>query len=338
MRQRVLRWLAVTVVAAQIAPAGAAAEEYAIPRAAFARPDRIAFPAHAPYSPQVATLGKMLFFDPRLSGAQNMSCATCHNPSFGWEAPAPLAIGALNAPLRRHAPTIENLAEATHLFWDGRASSLEEQAVGPITHPQEMAAELDEVIERLSAIGGYRDWFEIVFPNQGLTETTLLRALATYERTLRSGWSPFDDWVAGGEAAISEAAKRGYGLFVDKAACAECHRGWSFTDHDFHDVGLTTDDVGRAEADGYEPDSFYKFKTPGLRNIALRAPYTHNGGIATLADVIDHYADAEVENALRITDLPEIELSRAERDDLLAFLATLTAHDADVATPVLPAE
>jgi len=197
----------------------------------FERPAYIEFPPDAPYSPQVATLGKMLFFDPRLSGPQNMSCATCHNPSFGWETPVAKAIGSNNEPLGRHAPTILNLADADQLFWDGRASSLEEQAIGPITHPNEMASNFPLIIHRLNAVNEYREWFERLYPKDGISKKTILNAISTYERTLQSGWTSFDEWVAGDEDAISHSAKRGFKLFVGKAGCVSCHQGWSFTDH-----------------------------------------------------------------------------------------------------------
>jgi cytochrome c peroxidase len=245
-----------------------------VERRLFARSDHIIFPDDAAYSPQIATLGKMLFFDPRLSGAQNMSCATCHNPSFGWETPVARAIGALNVPLSRHAPSVENLAGVRHLFWDGRAPSLEEQAIGPITHPKEMNAPIPEVIARLSAIRGYKVWFDILFPGVGLRKETLLRSIATYERTLQSGWAPFDDWVQGVEDAIPEAAKRGFKLFVGKARCASCHSGWAFSDHSFHDIGLETDDIGRGAIATDDPMARFAFKTPSLRNIQIRAPYS----------------------------------------------------------------
>jgi cytochrome c peroxidase len=258
-----------------IASAAVASESSTpVERRLFARSDHIIFPDNAAYSPQIATLGKMLFFDPRLSGAQNMSCATCHNPSFGWETPVARAIGALNVPLSRHAPSVENLAGVRHLFWDGRAPSLEEQAIGPITHPKEMNAPIPEVIARLSAIRGYKVWFDILFPGVGLRKETLLRSIATYERTLQSGWAPFDDWVQGVEDAIPEAAKRGFKLFVGKARCASCHSGWAFSDHSFHDIGLETDDIGRGAIATDDPMARFAFKTPSLRNIQIRAPYS----------------------------------------------------------------
>ncbi len=301
----------------------------------FERPARIEFPEASPYSPQIAALGKMLFFDPRLSGAQNMSCATCHNPSFGWETPVARAIGALNQPLDRHAPTVENLAEASMLFWDGRAATLEEQAIGPITHPKEMNATLEGVVERLGGIATYRRLFGVAFPGEGLNRDTVLRAIATYQRTLRSGWSSFDDWVQGDETAISEAAKRGFDLFVGEAHCVACHSGWAFTDHSFHAIGIASGDPGRGAID---PQDEGMFKTPGLRNVALRAPYMHDGSVATLRGVLHHYQRGGDEMARRDVSIVPLDLSQDDIQDLLSFLNSLTAHDPHVRAPALPAE
>lgn len=303
----------------------------------FRRPLEIPFPKNAPYSPLVATLGKMLYFDPRVSGAQNMSCASCHNPSFGWEVPVEGAVGAQNTRLGRHAPTILNAAWVEPLFWDGRAATLEEQAAGPITADVEMNAPLDEVVERLSAIDAYRAGFDRAFPGKGLTEQTILTAIATYERTVVSGWSPFDRWVEGDETAISTAAKRGFQLFVGKAECVACHTGWNMTDNRFHDIGMDTQDIGRA---ALEPDNQlarHAFKTPGLRNIAYRSPYTHNGSVYDLEKIIRHYMTGGIERPSRSPLMRPLQLSEGDVDDLLAFLDTLTAEEAAVPTPILPA-
>jgi hypothetical protein len=150
----------------------------------YKRPLSIPFPASAPYSPQMATLGKMLFFDPRLSGAQNLSCASCHNPSFGYEVPVPGAIGAANKPLGRKAPTVLNAAYTPIFFWDGRAKDLEEQAQGPITASAEMLGKFSDIIIRLNAIPEYKDWFGRLFPGDGVSKDQLLTAIATYERTV----------------------------------------------------------------------------------------------------------------------------------------------------------
>lgn len=325
-------------ITAMMAPWSSLAEGRGETLRGFERPSHVTFPRLAPYSPQVAALGKMLFFDPRLSGAQNMSCATCHNPSFGWETPVARAIGALNVALERHAPTVENLAEASDFLWDGRAPSLERQAMLPITHPQEMGSTLEEVVTRLAALQGYRRAFAVAFPETGLVGDNVLRALATYQRTLRSGQSPFDTWVEGDETAVSESAKRGFDLFVGQALCATCHSGWAFTDHRFHDIGLLTDDIGRQAPPVQQDPHRRAFKTPGLRNIALRAPYMHHGEIATLADVIEHYNIGGHPQAGRINEIVPLGLTRPQISELVDFLQTLTAEDPHISQPALPAQ
>ncbi len=302
----------------------------------FRRPGVITFPDNAPYSPQMATLGKMLFFDPRVSGAQNMSCASCHNPSFGWETPVEKAIGAMNISLDRHAPTILNLSEASQLFWDGRAQSLEEQAAGPITHPKEMNAKFPELISRLNSIEEYKYWFNQLFPTKGVTKNNILTAIATFERTVESGWAPFDDWVDGNEDAISASAKRGFSLFTGKGQCSNCHTGWNFTDHSMHDIGLETNDLG-ASIITKDANLTYAFKTPGLRNITLRAPYMHNGSLAKITDVIQHYKTGGLERPSKSAFLQEVNLDEKDVADLKSFLSTLTEPNPNVETPALPA-
>ncbi|KUP91452.1 cytochrome c551 peroxidase precursor [Tritonibacter horizontis] len=305
-------------------------------RTSFSRPARIPFPDESPYSPQKAALGKMLFFDARLSGTQNFSCATCHNPSFGWETPAERAIGAQGHELDRHTPTIENLAESEHFFWDGRVATLEQQALGPITHPQEMNSSMKQVLGRLNALSGYRRYFEIAFPQEGLTGDNVLAALATYQRTLRSGWSPFDDWIEGDEDAISPSAKRGFAIFTGVAQCSSCHMGWAFTDHEFHRVGILNGDIGRGFLDA---DMEYRFKTPGLRNIALRPPYMHDGSLTSLRNVVDHYRRGGSSSQSAPSDLHALEtLTDGDAYDLVEFLETLTAYEPHVSAPALPVD
>jgi cytochrome c peroxidase len=304
-------------------------------KAQYRRPTAIPFPAHAPYSPQLATLGKKLFFDPRLSGAKNMSCASCHNPSFGYEVPVDRPVGAANEKVGRQAPTVLNTAWVAPLFWDGRAPTLEAQAEGPITAPGEMNMKFDDLLRELPKITEYKSWFERLFPD-GMTKDNVLTAIATYERTVVTEWAPFDRWVDGDEGAISASAKNGFKLFNGKAMCAGCHSGWNFTDNKFHDIGIDTDDIGRAK---YELDNVYAkhaFKTPGLRNLTQRAPFTHNGKQDNLLAIIEHYESGGMQRPSLSPLMKPFELTDAERDNLLAFLVSLTAEKSETPVPVLP--
>ncbi|WP_336485399.1 cytochrome-c peroxidase [Methylobacterium nigriterrae] len=305
-------------------------------KAQFRRPTAIPFPEAAPYSPQMATLGKMLFFDPRLSGMQNISCASCHNPSFGFEVPVPGAIGAANKPLPRKAPTVLNAAWTPVFFWDGRAPSLEIQAQGPITADVEMNGKFPEIIARLNRIPEYRAQFAQLFPGSGVTQDNILTAIATFERTVVSGWAPFDRWVEGEADAIPPAAQRGFALFTGKAGCAGCHTGWNFTDNKFHDVGLPTKDIGRATFDPDEPAAAFAFKTPGLRNLTYRGPFGHAGQFADLDAILTFYESGGIDRPSRSPLMRRLSLSPDEHQDLLAFLRALTADRTETALPNLP--
>lgn len=302
----------------------------------YKRPLEIPFPEKAPYSPQLATLGKMLFFDPRLSGAKNMNCASCHNPSFGYEVPVKTAIGAANEPLGRQAPTVLNTAWVAPLFWDGRAETLEEQAAGPITADVEMNASFDHIISDLNDIEEYNHWFGVIFPGSGVSRENILAAIATYERTVVSGWAPFDRWIDGDEGAIPDSAKRGFEIFNGKANCSACHSGWNFTDNQFHDIGLPTDDIGRAKFEPDNPKAMHAFKTPGLRNLTYRAPFMHDGSVPDLESLIATYQSGGLERPSRSDRIRPFELSDQESKNLLAFLRSLTAEKTDISMPLLP--
>lgn len=329
--------LIVTMLAAAcLSPAGAGAQSLDGLKAGYKRPTHIPFPEEAPYSPRMATLGKMLFFDPRLSGKQNLSCASCHNPSFGFEVPVPGAIGATNKPLARKAPTVLNAAWIPVLFWDGRAPTLEMQAQGPITADAEMDGKFPEIIARLKRVPEYRGAFESLFPGKGVTQDSILTAIATYERTVVSGWAPFDRWVEGDEAAISEEAKRGFALFTGKAACSGCHTGWNFTDNKFHDLGIETKDIGRAAFDPDDRYAKFAFKTPGLRNLNYRAPFGHAGQFADLDAIMAHYETGGVPRPSRSPLMKPVGLTGDEREEVIAFLRSLTTDQTETALPNLP--
>ncbi len=302
----------------------------------YERSQNIPFPEDNPYSLEKSTLGKMLFFDQRLSGGQNMSCATCHNPSFGWEVPFPTAIGSHNLPLNRHAPTVFNVAWGEDYFWDGRAPTLEEQAAGPIQAPEEMNMTFPVLIERLYNIPAYVEWFSKAFPDQNISEDTITKSIATYQRTIVSGISPFDKWVKGDENAISDSAKRGFILFNEKAECSACHTGWNFTDQKYHDIGLPGDDMGRSAIEDGNIKNDYAFKTPTLRNLTQRSPFMHDGSIYDLETVIAHYQSGGIPRESLSELMSPLMLEDEEVSDLLSFLRSLTAEKDELVLPILP--
>lgn len=293
-------------------------------------------PADNAMTKERVLLGKTLFFDPRLSASKFISCATCHNPGFGWEDGLPKGIGHGMKELGRHTPTILNSAFGDLMFWDGRAESLEAQALGPIQSSAEMNLPLTQAVERITSIPGYKPLFENAYPGEPISEKTISKAIATFERTIVSQDAAFDRWVKGDEAAISSAAKRGFELFNGKAHCAECHSGWNLSDSGFHDIGVADEDLGRGKLLKIEAMQ-HAFKTPTLRNVTLRAPYMHNGSEPTLEAVIDFYNCGG--RAQRPSLAPEIKplvLDATEKKDIVQFLQSLTSSEPPVGIPILP--
>jgi cytochrome c peroxidase len=302
----------------------------------YRRPTAIPFPKDNPYSDLKSKLGEMLFFDPRLSGDNNLSCATCHTPSFAWSDPLKVSIGAGNKPMPKRSQTVLNLAWVDLLMWDGRFASLETQVFGPMFNKDIMASDRKAILDEFTAIPAYKKMFDQVFPGQGVSIDTIAKALATYERTLVSNKAPFDRWVDGDDKALDERAKRGFALFVGKANCVACHNTWRFTDDGFHDIGLDDDDPGRGKhVPGVEVLE-RAFKTPTLRNVAQRPPYMHHGEIATLEDVMRHYAQGFIERPSLSPEMKKFTLSADETKDLIAFMHALTSEDDPIPTPVLP--
>jgi cytochrome c peroxidase len=303
----------------------------------YQRPETVPFPADDPYSAAKATLGEMLFFDPLLSGSGARSCATCHNPGLSWGDGLPRAIGENQVPLTLRAPTILDIAWIPVLGWDGKYRDLESVAFGPLLSPGNMNTDEAQLVARLKAIPGYAQQFAAAFPSEGVTRRSIEQALATYERTIVAGPAPFDRWIAGDETAIDETAKQGFDLFTTKAGCAECHRGWSFTEGSFYDIGVAEEsDIGRGRIFTNSPKLMHAFKVPTLRDVARRAPYMHDGSVATLAEVIDLYDSGGIDRPSRSELIKPLGLTEAEKTSLLAFLATLTSDPAPVPTPILP--
>lgn len=287
-------------------------------------------------TPARVELGKALFFDPRLSGSNWISCATCHNPALGWSDGLPTAIGHGMKVLGRATPTILNTGYQRFQFWDGRAKTLEEQALGPIEADVEMAGNMVEVLNKLTAIPGYVEMFNKAYPGEGITNDTVAKAIASFERSIVSTESPFDKWLKGDANAMSASAKTGFEVFKGKANCHACHQGFNFTDDGFHNLGLKgNQDVGRYSK---VPIKVMKgaFKTPTLRDVALTAPYMHNGMYKTLDEVIDHYNRGGDDKEGIDPNMKPLNLTAEEKKHLIAFLHSLTGKPVDIAVPHLP--
>jgi cytochrome c peroxidase len=304
---------------------------------AWLRPPAAPAPADNAVTPERIALGRMLFFDTRLSAKQSISCASCHNPALAWTDGRATAVGHDGKILPRATPTILNAAFNGLQMWDGRKATLEEQALGPFG-ADEQNLPLEELERRVLSNSGYRALFDRAYPDEGVTRATIAKAIASFERTVLSTESPFDRWCAGDAAAISAAAQRGFELFQGRAQCTLCHQGFNFTDDGFHNVGLAprggSEDLGRfnqvpiAAARG-------AFKTPTLRDVALTAPYMHDGRYATLEEVIDHY-DRGGDVANSSPNMKPLNLSADQKRDLSEFLRSLTGAEMTVAVPRLP--
>lgn len=305
-------------------------------KANYLRPTSVPAPADNPTTVAKAHLGKLLFFDTRLSGSGAISCASCHNPSFGWEDAQVKGVGHKGGQLGRHTPTIIDVAWAEPLFWDGRAATLEDQAKGPLAAPAEMNMPHSDVIKKISSIPGYKTQFAAAYPGEPITIDVVAKAIAAYERTIVSGQAPFDRWLAGDEHAISASAKRGFMVFNTSGNCASCHSSWRLTDDGFHDIGLPGDDIGRAKIMPGLPILDHAFKTPTLRNIVERAPYMHDGSLPTLEAVVEHYDHGFVQRASLSDQIKPLHLSARDKADLVAFMRTLSSRDAPVTVPTLP--
>ena len=282
--------------------------------------------------PARVRLGRWLFYDTRLSGNNTVSCATCHRPEHAFSEPTPVSSGIGGQRGKRKAPTFINQAVtlAPHFFWDGRAGSLEDQALGPIENPIEMGNTHTSMIETLSRIDGYAPYFDEAFGTPEITKERVALALADYERTRVSGNSPYDRWRYNREeSAVPGEAKLGHDLFFDKGRCSQCHVGSNFTDSRFHNIGVgwhpeskTFEDDGRYVVTK-NPADRGAFKTPTLREVTRRAPYMHDGSIATLREVVELYNRGGVKNPNLDPKLAPLGLTDAEIDALVAFLKTL---------------
>ncbi len=305
-------------------------------RAKYRRPTTIPFPDDNPYSKAKAHLGKMLFFDPLLSGSRKHSCASCHVPAKSWGDGLPHAIGEDPAGMEIRTPTLIDIAFVDILGWDGKFPDLESVTFGPLTSPQNMNITERELVRRLRALPRYTAAFAKAFGDKHITRRRIELAIATYERTIVAGEAPFDRWIIGDENAISPEAKRGFALFNGKAHCSSCHSGPSFTDGSFQDIGSATgDDIGRGRLFPTSEKLQYAFKTPTLRDVAERGPYMHDGSVATLEGVIELYNKGGIDRPSRSPSIKPLELTAAEKAELIAFLKTLSAPAVEAQSPKL---
>lgn len=302
-----------------------------------------------PPTPEQVRLGRWLYFDTRLSADNSISCATCHVPEHGFSEPTPVSTGIGGQQGGRKAPSFLNAAFAFYpdTFWDGRAASLEEQAVGPMANPIEMGNTHEVVVRTIAGLAGYRPFFRQAFGDETVDLDRIARAIAAYERTRISGNSPWDRWRdadkddPAGQALVSEQVKLGHELFFGKALCATCHVGTSFTDSRFHNLGVGWDaqahelkDLGRFAVSGKDEDRG-AFKTPGLREVTRHAPYMHDGSLATLRDVMEHYNKGGHANPWLSPKMKPLGLTDAELDALVALMHALEGEGFLDAAPAL---
>ncbi len=308
----------------------------------------VAVPADNPPTAQTVALGRKLYYDKALSVDNSIACASCHDPEAGFADPNQFSEGVGGKFGGRQAPPVMNAAYFTTQFWDGRAASLEEQAGGPVENPVEMAFTHEGVVERLSEDPVYTALFKEAWGEGPIAFEMVAKSIASFERTVLVGNSPFDRYMFGGDKeAMSEDAIRGLDVFSDpeKGNCEVCHEineeeGYAlFTDNKFHNLGVGAEldgslaDIGRFEVSQVETEKG-AFKTPHLRNIADSAPYMHDGHLKTLKEVVDFYVGAGNSNDFRDEEIHELDhLSAQERADLIAFMEALSGEYPDDVGP-----
>ena len=322
-------------------------------------------PPENPTTPEKVELGKKLFFDRRLSGDGTMSCATCHAPESGFADALPISLSYPTTRNWRNAPGLVNVAWRKTLFWDGRSSSLEEQALFPMMSPFEMNRNLDYLEEVLKTVPAYVEAFRAVFGGE-ITRQRVAMAIAAFERTLLSRDTPLDRHLRGKPGALSARQRAGLELFLGKAGCAACHHGPNLEDGKFHRLGVPEDPKAKEDprvlatarfvgkVSGFpeyrtlredpgrflvtkDPADWKAFSTPPLREVAATAPYMHNGAMRTLEEVVDFYDRGGGDDPKKSPMLRPLGLSREEKESLREFLATgLSGRMPESRPPVLP--
>ena len=289
----------------------------------------VRFPKENPYTAEKAELGKLLYYDKRLSADGTVSCATCHSPKFAYTDGKAVSDGIKGQRGGRSAPTVINRAYSLAQFWDGRAKSLEEQSIGPMANPIEMGNTHESVVKTLKGVEGYRKLFAKVFGTENFDINHVAMAIATFERTVLSGNSPYDRYKAGDKKQLSASAVRGMDVYLNKAKCDQCHEGINFTTNAYHNLGVGTDkptpDEGRFAVTKNAAD-WGAFKTPTLRDIARTAPYMHDGSLKTLEEVVDFYDKGGLPNKNLDERMKKLNLTAQDKKDLVEFMKSLNGE------------
>ncbi|WP_461532102.1 cytochrome-c peroxidase [Sinomicrobium sp.] len=313
---------------------------------------KVKFPEDNPYTEAKKTLGKTLFFDPRLSVSGQIACASCHDSEIGWGDGRRVSYGHNRQQGRRNAMSLLNVAFADKLFWDGRAESLEEQVQFPVQDSLEMNFHISLAVDRISQISGYKELFKEAYGDTTVTDATIRKAIATYERTIISESTRFDKFIDGESDQYSNAEVLGLHLFRTKARCINCHQGGYFSDNEFHNIGLTYygrkyEDLGLYEVTGKKED-VGKFRTSSLREISRTGPFMHNGLFPHLRGVVNMYnagmprpkrKPGQEQDTLFPETSPlliKLDLSDYEKFCLIRFLGTLESRNKRESVPDLP--
>ena len=340
--------MAVTTRTATLASALIAAAALLLPAAAPAPAPRadtppapplglppVDWPEDNPYSAAKVELGRLLYFDNRLSSDETVSCASCHAPQKAFTDGSEVSLGIGKQKGGRSAPTVINRAYSTYQFWDGRATSLEEQAKGPLANPLEMTAQKtsdlahEATVKVLKGIPGYMERFKAAFGTSEISIDHVAKAIATFERTVLSGNAPYDRYQNGDTKAMTPEAVRGMDVFFNKAACDSCHLGFNFTDGSYVNVGIGMDrpkpDLGRFVVSLRDEDRG-AFKTPTLREVEHTVPYMHDGRFRTLEEVVEHYDKGGIPNPQLDRRIKPLSLTPQDKSDLVAFLKSLSGE------------
>jgi len=299
-----------------------------------------------------AALGKLLFFDRRLSAADDISCSSCHQPNLNWTDGLPVSVGHNKAVNTRNSPTIENVWFYTQLFWDGRAKNLEEQAQIPLTSEIEMHQDMRILPKKLAKIKGYLPLFRAAFGSNVVTSERIVKSLADFQRTVVSAPSTFDRFLAGDSNSLTDEQLKGLHLFRTKARCMNCHNGALFTDNGFHNLGLSNYGQKNQDLGLYQttknPDDVGKFKTPSLRGVMFTGPWFHDGSVSSIDSLMLLYNMGMPFPAVTMAQLNDpllpksdrllrgIRLSKSELNALVAFLGAISTKSTPIESPKLP--